>query len=355
MPKAVVLVSSDTSYLERKLSILNYRTYPIDEFNHKNIHMLRDLDFTNNFINMVKSKHSHPYLIYGSGLEDKTTIYKLFSNNLIVKGNNLNMLSRLNDFSLLKPIFDNCNLKTPEYFDQEKYNIKKYIWKPFNGSGGYRISYNLQKKSSHYKQKYLPGHTFSISFICNDKSFKFLGFNQLFLLKDYTKHPFIHAGAMMINLCQETESIITSFRKLAKGLSLKGYNNIDFKIIDNDIFILDINPRITSTFKMYNDICNNNLLKLQLNEDDIVFDTIAISDDSMHGYFHLFAKESFYFKKYLSDDSFANLPKDKEYIQKGEPIFSIYLDAFTEEDLKSKLCEKISNLRNYYNFYDIVI
>ena len=78
MPKAVVLVSSDTSYLERKLSILNYRTYPIDEFNHKNIHMLRDLDFTNNFINMVKSKHSHPYLIYGSGLEDKKTIEAVF-------------------------------------------------------------------------------------------------------------------------------------------------------------------------------------------------------------------------------------------------------------------------------------
>ena len=55
MPKAVVLVSSDTSYLERKLSILNYQTYPIDEFNHKNIHMLRDLDFTNNFINFFHS------------------------------------------------------------------------------------------------------------------------------------------------------------------------------------------------------------------------------------------------------------------------------------------------------------
>ena len=107
--------------------------------------------------------------------------------------------------------------------------------------------------------------------------------------------------------------------------------------------------------KRQNTICNNNLLKLQLNEDDIVFDTITISDDSIHGYIHIFARESFYFKKYLPDDSFANLPKDGEYIQKGEPIFSIYLDALTEEDLKSKFREKISNLRNYYNFYDIVI
>ena len=37
MSKAIVLVNSDTSYLENKLSELNYTTYAIDEFNHRNI------------------------------------------------------------------------------------------------------------------------------------------------------------------------------------------------------------------------------------------------------------------------------------------------------------------------------
>ena len=74
MSKAVVLVSSDTSYLEHQLSLLNYTSYPIDEYNHKNIHKLYDLRFINDFIKDILLKHSHPYLIYGSGLEDKQKI-----------------------------------------------------------------------------------------------------------------------------------------------------------------------------------------------------------------------------------------------------------------------------------------
>ena len=34
---------------------------------------------------------------------------------------------------------------------------------------------------------------------------------------------------------------------------MNGYNNIDFKILNEEVFVLDINPRITSTFKIYND------------------------------------------------------------------------------------------------------
>ena len=130
--------------------------------------------------------------------------------------------------------------------------------------------------------------------------------------------------------------------KLASGLGAK-------------VYILDVNPRITSTFKMYNDICNNNLLKIQLDEEHVSFNKIMISKNIVYGYIHLFAKESFFFKQYLPVDNITNLPKDEEYIKKGDPIFSIYLNALTEEDLVLKFREKISILRNYYNFYDIVI
>jgi hypothetical protein len=111
MSKAVVLVSSDTSYLEHQLSLLNYTSYPIDEHNHKNIHKLYDLRFINDFIKDILLKHSNPFLIYGSGLEDKQKIYDLLTNNFIVKGNNLNMLSSFSDLRIFKSTFEKHNLK----------------------------------------------------------------------------------------------------------------------------------------------------------------------------------------------------------------------------------------------------
>ena len=56
MSKAVILISSDTSYLEQKLSVLNYTTYAIDQFRHKNIHKLKDTEFVKDLLDKVLSK-----------------------------------------------------------------------------------------------------------------------------------------------------------------------------------------------------------------------------------------------------------------------------------------------------------
>ena len=127
MSKAVVLVSSDTSYLEHQLSLLNYTSYPIDEYNHKNIHKLYDLRFINDFIKDILLKHSNPFLIYGSGLEDKQKIYDLLTNNFIVKGNNLNMLSSFSDLRIFKSTFEKHNFKIPDDFDNDILNGKIYM------------------------------------------------------------------------------------------------------------------------------------------------------------------------------------------------------------------------------------
>ena len=355
MSKAVVLVSSDTSYLEHKLSLLDYISYPIDEYNHKNIHKLYDLRFINNFIKDILLKHSHPYLIYGSGLEDKQKIYDLLTNNFIVKGNNLNMLSSFSDLRIFKSTFEKNNFKIPDDFNNGALKDNKYIWKPLHGSGGYGISLDIKDGEDYYKQKYLSGDTYSISFLCKENDFLFLGFNKLLLLKNHLKHPFIHAGAVMATLPISHNDVVSSFKGLSIDLSLNGYNSIDFKIINNDIYILDINPRITSTFKIYNDIYDNKLLEFQMNEQDYPLNKLATDDTRIYGYIHFFSKEDFKFKKYIDDNDLINLPREDEYIKKGEPIFSIYTDALTYTDLISKLQEKISNLRNYYKFYDIVI
>ena len=355
MSKAVILISSDTSYLEQKLSVLNYTTYAIDQFRYKNIHKLDDIEFVKNLLDKVLLKHEKVYLVYGSGLEDKNHIYDLLTNRLRVKGNKLNILSNLSDLNTLKSTLHAFDLKIPFDFINSESAKDKYIWKPFNSAGGYGISYKQKNSLDYYRQKYLPGDTFSVSFMCNDVDFKNLGFNKLLLLKDYPEHPFIHAGAIMTQVVNNSEKIIRSFRGIAKELELNGYNNIDFNLIKNNIYILDINPRITSTFKMYNDIYDNKLLQIQLNDNNITLKDLTSLHENIYGFVHLFAKDNFIFKQYLNDDTIINMPQNDEYIKKGDPIFSIYLNALSDIDLVLKLKEKISNLRNYYNFYDIVI
>ena len=55
------------------------------------------------------------------------------------------------------------------------------------------------------------------------------------------------------------------------------------------IFILDINPRITSTFKIYNDLHKNKLLKYQLLS-DISFH-LKDKLNKNYGFIHIFPKK----------------------------------------------------------------
>ena len=78
---------------------------------------------------------------------------------------------------------------------------------------------------------------------------------------------------------------------------MNGYNNIDFKISNKEIFVLDINPRITSTFKIYNDIYDNDLLRLSMNPD--LHKKLESCNNNEYALVHMFVKQEYKFKNFF--------------------------------------------------------
>ena len=78
-------------------------------------------------------------------------------------------------------------------------------------------------------------------FIASDSDPVILGFNQLFIVENNTKYPFLHAGAMIIDFEQPYRGYMLDWIKvITKYYSLTGYISIDFKIFSNNLEILDI-------------------------------------------------------------------------------------------------------------------
>ncbi len=354
MSDAVVIISSDTSYLEDRTKALGYDIYPIDEYNHKNINKISKISYLKSLIKNISTKHKKIYLIYGSGLEDKVHIYDILDANLIINCNTLELLRKSGDLSLLKDIIRDCDFQLPDE-NPINYSEKRLLSKPLHSFGGYNISFSAAKRKAFYNQQYIPGSTFSASFFLNDENFMFLGFNKLILLRNYSPHPFIHAGAIMYDGIKISTRIIRAIERLSKKLNMRGYNTIDFKIYNNEVFLLDINPRITSTFKIYNDIYNNNLLNHQIKPHNINY-LGKIDKTNKYGFVNIFVKEKCKYDKDVSDDNaFVCLPKINQIIEKDEPLLSIYIKAETSNELLIKLKEKISITTNLYNCYDIDI
>ena len=120
------------------------------------------------------------------------------------------------------------------------------------------------------------------------------------------------------------------------------------------IFILDINPRITSTFKIYNDLHKNKLLKYQLSS-DISFH-LKDKLNKNYGFIHIFPKKEMRYKadKFVLKD-IINKPKSGEYISHGDPIFTIYTYEKNYKKLIEKLRKKLIKTKEIYSCYDIII
>jgi len=82
MSNAVVIISSETSYLEDKTTALGYDVYAFDEYTHKNLNKISNIKYLKSLIKNISNQHQNIYLIYGSGLEDKKNIYEVLNANL---------------------------------------------------------------------------------------------------------------------------------------------------------------------------------------------------------------------------------------------------------------------------------
>ncbi len=352
MIEAVVVINLDSSYLEDKFISLGVKVFPFDYYNHNNLDKIRKIVYLKSFIDNIYINHQNVGLVYGSGLEDKPEIYDYLKTKLIMLGNDPCILAKCNDLSTHSNILNECNLELPNHTENPHPLKQRYLSKPFNSSGGYNITFTQKPKKNFYFEEYLPGITYSISFFCHKDNFIFLGFNKLLHLINYEIHPFVHAGAIMTDEPKDFDNIISSFKQLSNKLLMNGYNSIDFKVLNGKVFVLDINPRITSTFKMYNDIHDNALLRLMLNPN--LNKVVESHTDSIGAFVHMFVKQKYQFKNIFGNDpSFINLPVEGEYINENEPLLSIYVNSLTKLDLMQQLKEKISMTTNLYNCYDI--
>lgn len=89
-------------------------------------------------------------------------------------------------------------------------------------------------------------------------------------LPQFTQNPFTTVGRQWpsfapIEIIEEIKNLTNTFAKILKILNYKGFFGLDFFITENQVFILECNPRITASFDLYTQIeANHNINPLFL-------------------------------------------------------------------------------------------
>ncbi|GBF36805.1 tyramine--L-glutamate ligase [Methanofervidicoccus abyssi] len=124
-------------------------------------------------------------------------------------------------------------VKTPKTLPPKRYIVKK-----IDGCGG---SNQLIIPENHIIQEYIEGEPYSTSFIVGDK------FYPLSLNKQYYRDGRYIGGEINISHPLKDRIIEESMKALEEIEGLNGYVGVDILLDGDTIYILEINPRITTS------------------------------------------------------------------------------------------------------------
>ncbi len=176
-----------------------------------------------------------------------------------VIGNDYKILRKISDKLYVYKICNDLNINVPEYFlrenDIEEYLKRgiKFLVKPRYGSGGYFIRfYNQYDKLSKdfFLQRYIDGNSFNITVYSNGSEIKLLYVSkQLVGLKEFGAEYFKYCGSLGFYYTKHYKKAFYYLKKLIEYFNLKGILGADFVEKYGNVFLVDFNPRIQSSFE----------------------------------------------------------------------------------------------------------
>jgi hypothetical protein len=84
-------------------------------------------------------------------------------------------------------------------------------------------------------------------------------------IKPFTQNPYTTVGRQWpsfapLNIQEKIKEITNNFSEVLKDLNYKGFFGLDFLINNNQVYLLECNPRLTASFAFYTSIENKNKL-----------------------------------------------------------------------------------------------
>ena len=357
------LVSQSKSLLNLKKRIIN-----IDSFNDADLigenYLNPDPQGKVNkevisIIKNLKLEKEDTLIITSSEYENNEDYFNELKNYGYPLGNSQSTIKDIYDHTKIFKKLKNQNIKFPEKILDVEIHNKNFIKKNFHTSGGLGIKKNEASENSSeddFYQNYIEGDSYSVIFICHNEEFSIIGINKIFSKK--TKFSdFTFSGAYSnINLNKEViNSIEHMIYFFVKNYKLVGINGIDF-ILSDDVYFLEINPRITQTCFMYDNSFSSGFLNAHIEACIKKNNEIKINKNkSYFGFETIFANTSFDFNIETKDLGFLmNIPKQNTFIEVGYPICTICSESNTNESLKASLFKKLQFIKNKLKNIEII-
>lgn len=230
----------------------------------------------------IKTLDVSQYLgfVYGSGFDAQPEVLQQIAQMLPVIGNTPATVHAVKTAPSFFSALGQLHITSPKVYDvlPTDWHTSSYLEKFAGGCGGTHISIaNTQAAAAanHYYQQYIDGYSVSLLFVADGKEIVAIGFNGQWLSPTEAM-PFCYGGAVgNIDLPHVLQQSLTdAAQKLTCEFGLLGLNSLD-AIVENVVgkigvqgdvaYVLEVNPRLSATFDLYEPDVNLLDLHVQVN------------------------------------------------------------------------------------------
>jgi predicted ATP-grasp superfamily ATP-dependent carboligase len=198
--------------------------------------------------------------VYGSGIESYPDLLHSMRQKFLLLGNSAYIVEMVKSPSIFFAALETLSIPYPKIaLAEQVMEVKTVLVKSMTGSGGHHIRFYSPQKplnKHEYLQEYIEGESISVLFLAEHLKHQHhahvIGFNQQWVAPTSTQ-PFRFGGiASQANL--ETsikKKLIEIVRKISQHFELVGLNSLDVVIKNSEIYVLEINPRLSASLDLY--------------------------------------------------------------------------------------------------------
>jgi predicted ATP-grasp superfamily ATP-dependent carboligase len=193
-------------------------------------------------------------LVYGSGFEGRTGLLERLGRGRTVYGNAPATVALVRDPARFFPLLRRLGIHHPVVRLGPPSRPSGWLVKGSGSAGGTRVQPAGTRPTStaDYYQRLVPGDSRSVTFLADGRRAQVLGFNRQWTAPRPGR-PYLYGGAVGGlgpggRLRREIEEAVDA---LVLRTGLVGLNGLDFILRGGRWLVLELNPRPTATFELY--------------------------------------------------------------------------------------------------------
>lgn len=206
-------------------------------------------------------------LVYGSGFETQPELLEEIARHGRVYGNSAETVRMLKHPGRFFSLLAELDIPFPETRLTAQGAGEGWLAKRIGGSGGVHVKPAQQAANGHcYYQRQVPGRPCSLLFLADGRDITVVGYNEQWLAPG-SGMPFRYGGAVgSIALpAPACAAMQRAAQQLARAAGLRGLNSLDCMVHGEQVWVLEVNPRLSATFALYDTQAGGaNLLRAHL-------------------------------------------------------------------------------------------